>query len=444
MTTKPEPNADWFRQMDEALGDAPGALVVPGGGTYTYAVPPGMSVDALVAHAELLLVELSCRAPDCRSETQRELDVVLAALPSEYRGVLDLLAHDLKMLEGSNEPDGTAVPDDLREQIARSWQKGDFGAVLRLVRAAPTQLEEPERAHALGRGWSAKFPRAAALFFEHAAEVGGAPHRAAVFEALQRAGRTVDAGERAREAINDPEVVVQVAAIRALYLSIQFMPPHQRVSARRDLIDTADRVLGGLTGNAFGTRSLAAAVHVLRGFTHDHLGDPAAALVDFEAAVAASPNNVAARAARGVHLASTAPDQAIEDLSIAFAAQLQHVDVAVALARLLLAKGAYHDSRQICERALSWPNLDRFAEAELREQLALCLHEEGAPERLHQMQLAARLAPDHVRIRHNLAEIVRSLAGEPANLQQPPLPDPPAVGDRTVAAEVPQNFELAA
>lgn len=427
MTKKPEPHDDWFREMDAGLEDAPGALAVPGGGEYTYGVPEGMSVQDLVVHAEVLLVELHSLVPDARRETQRELDVVLAAFPEKIRGFLGDLARDLQMLDGIDEPDGSEPI--VGPPFVAAMQRSDSATLLRALRAGPSLFPEAMRAELRGRSWGLLgFRKAATVFFEHAYALAPQPPQLAlVLDSLRLSGHKLEAALRARELLaGEPPPIVALAAARALMAGSHYLGRERPTD--EELIRITDRAVQGLET----LEARLAHPSLLRSFSHTltsqaHIlqrsGQAARAIEVLDRAVEADPTNPLARLSRAaIHMAHQ-PEQARTDLEALVESRFALPEPYVWLAHLMLRSNEPAASEQVARAALQWPTVPEV-EAALHELLGIALAKQGRfAEAKAALERASSLQPQDTSIRANLAVLAEAMTvGNKASALKPRAP----------------------
>jgi tetratricopeptide (TPR) repeat protein len=396
----------WLAELKERAADGGvGALVRPGGSAEPKP-PSDASVARLRRHAEDLLIEFHETAPDDaeRPARAREIDAVLASLPADVAAQMASLRRDLEMLDGRDEPLGTPPPN-VSDRAARAWFERDFVRLLELLRTAPKVIPEATRALGRGRAWTTLgFPRAAVLFFQHAAAVSNLPElRVQLLDALVRAGRILEAADLAKLLLNDrPVPIVGLAATRALFVAIPLEPPARRKPAYENLLRELDSVLSGL-GRDDRVRSSLVAADVTRGMILDHLGQHAEAREAFDRAVSRDPNSVGARLSRSAHLLTHGDGDALEDLEYAVAAETQFVPAYLFLAHRLLERGEYERCASVCSRGLLLPS-ESVVQAALYEMHGIAIVEMGGDvtEAIALLENAARLAPANARISSNL------------------------------------------
>lgn len=407
MTTKPKQPDDWFREMDAGLEDAPGALAVPGSGEYTYAVPPGMSEEDLVRHAELLLVEKWSREPSRRAGTVAELDVVQAALGAGPREVVLALDRDLAMLDGVDEPSG--APPVLGQALRTALVNGNAPMILHALRATPEGFPTGMRAEFRGRAWGKLgFVRAAVLFMEFAYETGEQPSQlAALLDTMRMAGQFVAAAERAEQALaGTPPPLVDLAAARAVFWGAHYLPKPRRPS-HDQLLGALDVTLDRVRRAGLGTSSHPALVRsytttlALRAHVLDLLGRSDDAIATLDEGVQLDPGDMHLRVVRAVLRVHRDPASAQPDLEVIVDAGEPFVDAYVWLAQLYLESGAVAACTRVCERGLTWAH-EPPVSAMLHELLAVSLGRQGRfEEAVSAIELAVGIAPNNRRREHN-------------------------------------------
>lgn len=378
MTSASETTEDWLLRMDALPGGDLGALVASAVEPEEIAVPASASVDRLTHHAEELLVELFGLVPEARAKAREELAVVMAALPPDTRRLLGVLQTDLEMLDGVDRAAGTPVPRDPQAALVSSMMGRRYGLAQLVLRAAPDAFGEVVRADARGRIWAmAGFPRAAALFFDRAADVSQEPFRVGIaLDALARAGRVVEAADRAEALLAAPSCspLLELPCARALFLAAKFRPHARQRAEHERVLAILDRVVARSSEHDEATwPGLVSAERVsawmFRGHALGRLGRSDEALASFDQAVATDPRSLGARLSRGMLRAQLGMPSAAEDLSFAVESGVGFVPAYVVLAGILLRSGRLDECARVCERGLAL-HPARASEVSLREMSA--------------------------------------------------------------------------
>lgn len=413
--------------MSEALpeGAGTGALAA-GAGTITPSVPRDATPEQIERHLETILFEYHAISPDdheSRRSLSEEIEMCLEALPDDRKPVLSALRRDLDMIDGHDEPTAPEAPADIAARVAQAFVRREFVPMREMLREWPPAAGEDVRAFVRAQAWSALgFRLAAVAFFEHASGLSKHPrYQAALLDALVRAGRILEASERAAsvlERADDARLLLK--ALQARFLAVRYEPRHRRRQAAEGVLGAIEATVQRIgTGAIVRHPSALAEIEVLRGFVlRNRLGRPSEARQAFNRAVEIDPSSEAARVARGTHeLLHGSADAAAEDLKAAVDDGTAIVPAYGFLAWTLLQLKRYEECESVCERGLRLPVLPSLRAA-LLEMRAFAHAERGLPiaESIGWVREAARLVPSNERTKGNLRLFERASA-DPAAVQ---------------------------